>query len=725
MESNRNKSVPRDFKETFFNQEKSSGMSREYQGESYSGNSAFNPQKAKRLATPDVPLELEKNNKLSNYFDTSLGYPPFSTTNFSVTESGNSDPHIVRSTMYVIPQTNYLLEHIRIPLALVIHPLCAKAFVKESDAPPIQCMQCLSYLNFFSSGLQSTKGFRCNICNKENDVDVGQAAHPTVEYKVRAPAKTQRSEIVNDDYFFNIQINEPLLVFAIELSKISYSTGFYAEALNSIERMISDESLAFTKVCFLVFSDEVCVLRNKNGCAHEEHICDPEDLPLASPEIYFDTTGGGAEALLGRLRSYKPGATLYPVSKVIRLVSSVGGFYLGTKVALFSTSEKESAEIALYRERLVDNRVSLSIFNINENTALEDLASATNGRSYVYKTSTNDLYLDMFNLYTERSVYGANITVKTSDALGKHKIFGNGQVEGANSISFSHLDTKSAAAFSFFIDEALRDDQKVYFQVVVTYWRTDGRRRVLVCNLALSASSNIPLLYNNISFDTVFCAHVKDVVHDAENWKKNAKVMEDSLVSTLAYYRKQCCKNASPSHLHLPENVKLLPALCQSLLKNAIFNTKVSVRDHKNVLGMDVVKTFRYFYPRLFSFSDYFVQKKLESVRSLKLAHASLDPTEVCVLENGERIFVYLGKDVDEELRHALKSPEKSDEQDMLRCIVDELCLEYCSLLPVFFVEQSKGGYEVDFNGYLVEDRLHNHPSYEEFIYEMHYKVKK
>lgn len=730
MESNKNKNLPRDFKETFLHTSKSTFTLENYiKGVKYQeGGVPGQKSKKPRLVTPEVPQELERNRKQGGYFDTSQGLPPFSTTNISVAETGNSDPNIVKSTMYVVPHSNYMLERTGIPLALVIHPLNTKSFFYEEDSRSPQCMQCFSYFNPFSKLLQDSKGFTCNICNNTNHTYVPENSHPTAEYRIEETndASPQRLGIVNEEYFYHTRIKEPLLVFGIELSRITYSTNFYFEALDSIKKVLDDESFSFRRVCFMVFGEELRVLKIKGSDLHEEKIHDFEDLPFASPDIWFDI--GREEQkkdLFDLLESYKPTGTSYPLSKTLKFISSIGGFYLGTKVALFLSHVKDEVDSSVYSGMLVDSRVSVNAFSISEDTTIDNLIFATNGRIHIYKNGTVDLYLDLFNLVMEKSVYGASITVKTSDALGKYGIFGNGLLEGANSISISQMDTKSTIAFSFFVDEMLREDQKVYFQVIANYWRVDGTRRALVCNLALLASPSVPLIYNNISFDTVFCTYVKNIVNDAENWKKAIKTIETHIVSTLGYYRKQCCKNASPSHLHLPDSIKLLPSLYQSMCKHPIFNTRVSLPEHKNVLGMSILKTFRYFYPRLFTFSDFFIEQKMDQIKNLRLSYETVDSSEIYVLENGERIFIYFGKDVCEDLRDALRSDEESEERDTLRKIIDELCLEYCSLMPVFFIDQGKGGYEVDFNGYFVEDRIQNCPSYEDFIYDLHYKVKK
>eukprot|EP00866_Antonospora_locustae_P001151 jgi/Antlo1/1151/854 len=729
MDNNKSTNLPRDFKNTFLHQNRNTAMceSTYASNESLTGSALGGSRRKTKLVTPEVPRELEKNNQLSNYFDTSLGLPPFSTTSFSVTETGNSDPNIVRSTMYVIPHSNYLLESMGMPLMLMIHPFSPRSYFKEAATNTVQCMQCFSYFNPFSVTLQTSKGFRCNICNCENNIDVPDKPHSTVEYRTKEEhSYAKKVEAINESHFFYRQIDEPLFVFVIELSRIAYSTNFYFDALNSIEKAIDDEGWAFRHVSFLIFTEEMSILVAKHGCIYEKRIHDMDDVPFASPDICFDVTcPESRKSLFETLRTSKPASTVYPISKIVRFVTNMGGFYLGTKVAMFLASSKNSQDLSLYSGILVDNRVSISTFSIVENQTLDCLVYVTNGRSHVYRTGSQNMYMDLCNTTMEKSVYGANVTVKTSDALGKRGIFGNGLVEGANSITFSHMDTKTTAAFAFFIDEILKESQNVYFQIVVSYWKVDGVKRTLVCNLSLYASTKIPLIYNNVSFDTVFCAYVKSVVHDYENWRANLKKAESSLVETLGYYRKKCCENASPSHLHLPESIKLLPALYQALQKNTIFNTKISPNRHKNVLGMDVLKTFRYFYPRLFLFTDFFIEQKMESTRTLKLSYEVLEPAEVYILENGEKIFVYFGRDVCDELRSALRSDARSDERDMLRVIVDELCFEYCCLLPVFFVEQGQGGYELDFNSYLVEDRLHNHPSYEDFIYELHHKVKK
>ncbi|KAJ5073126.1 secretory 24cd isoform c [Anaeramoeba ignava] len=54
--------------------------------------------------------------------DSTQKLPPFSSSNFLVTESINSSPRFIRSTLYLIPRTKQILDEIKIPFTILVEP---------------------------------------------------------------------------------------------------------------------------------------------------------------------------------------------------------------------------------------------------------------------------------------------------------------------------------------------------------------------------------------------------------------------------------------------------------------------------------------------------------------------------------------------------------------------------------------------------------------------------
>lgn len=674
-------------------------------------------EKKNKVMVPIFNSEIKKNLSFSHY-DTSVGMPPFSTTNFSVTETGNSDPNLVRSTMYVVPKNNSLLENTGIPLSFILTPFNNKSYFHEIDDDPVQCMQCMGYFNGFSILFEPLKGFKCNLCGTFNKAEKDYN-FPTAEYKLKkAKGLPKKKEIINEEYFNQEEYLPPAFVFCIELSKIMVATNYYEQILDAIQNVFEEE--CFENVAFLIFSDEITILKCENGFICEKVLSDFGNLPFSSPEIFFKFEN--KDEILAHLRKMQPRNSIFPIFPLVKYLCQLGNFFVGSKIAFFTSSTKETSDPELLKEVMMTNRVSLNLFTIGQNDFLEKIVSFTNGKVFRYVNSTDDLQVNLSNLWNEKSVYGVTLQIKTSDQIGKKEIFGNGDTEGTSLSIFSHMDCKSSVGVSFFIEEEIKQE-KVFFQIILNYFKEDGQKYVLVCNLGLQVSGDQNLIYNNLCFDTIFASFLKFILSDFNEWSARKKVVEDNLVKAFSYYRKKCAKNPSPTHLHIPESLKLLPLMFQSMNKNALFNTETRYSSFQNLLGNSVLRSLRFFYPRMISFSDYFVHKNLEEVDLQNLSYDNLDPNEIYILDNGEKIYVYFGKEVLEELKMEIKNGS-SEEKEVFSKLVDEICCEYVSVLPVVFINEN-GPNETEFLSCLVEDKMHGHAGYEDFICEFHFKVRK
>lgn len=724
-----NSNLPKDFKNTFLNQN--------------------NRQK---ITIPSVPSELKKNSELSNYYNTSSGVPPYCTTSFTVSETVNSDPNIVKSTLYRLPSTQYILDKINVKFSVIVNPLTHKAFLKTSNSP-LYCDQCLSYFSN-QCPLMDEGSFRCAICNAINDVKLKSAkkkapttepeqnerirellnanAHPTMEYLHRNSVISQRQEeSVHQNYFYLPTKIAPIMIFTIELS--TASAKLYLKSLSLIQKVIKDENFKFKKFAIFIVENEISVIKFKDGKVKIEQADLRNELPFISQDITIPTEED-TDVLFEYLRTEHIGTASESRLDVVRIFEylvALGNYFVGIKMVMFVTQTSRMNN-EFIRESLVYNAISVNLFSMVRNAELEDLVHFTNGRSFLIPnlddslekfsispvpSYTNDeMYMQLYNLCVENSVFRAFSQIRTSDAIGKSTAVGNGLVGGPNSIHFSQLDSESTFQFNLYIDEGIRNEAKAFLQMTVVYYKMDACKYTLVCNLALEGTDKYPAIYNNICFDAVFTSMVK-------NLEVGRQKIDDNLIKVLKCYRVECCKTATSNHLHLPESIKILPVLVNSIAKNPILLKNPLDTKFNHTLGKSTLKTVRFFYPKLFALFDYFTYKTLESVKILNLNYESLSSSEIYVLENGERIYIYFGSEVDPNVRNILTQENDSEEKAVLDSLIDEISCEYSCLLPAVFVMQGKGGIEVEFNSYFVENRLNNCMSYEDYIYFLHHKI--
>ncbi|KMV66664.1 Sec23 domain-containing protein [Encephalitozoon cuniculi EcunIII-L] len=691
---------------------------------------AFESQRKPKMKIPDFPSELEKDQESFFSFDTSIQPPPLSTTNCFITETTNTDPNLLRSTMYTLPTDTDTFESMEIPFGLVLNPFNQKAMATELDKNiSVRCWQCQSYVNIFTRIEGSV--FYCNICNSKNQAREGISneitRYSTIEYVDRTRGgKEEKSElgnVVSEGLFRTTVVHGPAFVFGIDITVPTLMD----RAFKAIGRLIKDENFQFLfkKIGMVLFSDTVSLIKPSSGVITEVLLPDRFQLPFISPEFLMDVEDEKLMKLLVDYVSRIPVGKGKPKSGVgdcLKIAVSIAGYCKGSKVAVF-TNVQDILEHEEISKQLIEVGCSLNVFSTQKTSAAR-LCASTAGRSFVYTPeSLTRLESDLVSLGITKSSYKVRVEAKTSDAVRKLGFYGNTVFEHLGFQDFAQMDDKTTLGMTFSLEEPLQNKSKVYIQVILNFYCFDGSSRTLVMNSSFEASSRISEVYASLSFDTLACIYAKYIAMDESVVKEHCKKVESTISRSLKYYRNSCCKEASSSQFVLPESIKLIPLIYQAMLKNSCFSNDINIECVSRITGFTVEQNLRFFYPRLFAFTDFYIDKSLEKVKALKLTGESLNSEEIYVLDNSQKIYIYIGKDVDASLKEAIFT-DKTEENEIFHRMIDEFYSYYDSELPVVFVEEGKGGSEVEFIGYLVEDRLNNIPSYPDYICELHFKVK-
>jgi hypothetical protein len=126
------------------------------------------------------------------------------------------------------------------------------------------------------------------------------------------------------------------------------------------------------------------------------------------------------------------------------------------------------------------------------------------------------------------------------------------------------------------------------------------------------------------------------------------------------------------------------------------------------------------------------MEGSLDSVRCINLSYDNIDSREVYVMENGEKIYIYVGRDVDVEVKHSLFGDEgvyripvlDTEENATLRKVVEEICDVYDHILPIYIIYQGVDSIEAEFIGNFIEDQLNGIPTYSDYLCEMHFEIQ-
>ncbi|KAJ3057858.1 COPII coat Sec23p-Sfb3p heterodimer component, partial [Quaeritorhiza haematococci] len=153
--------------------------------------------------------------------------------------------------------------------------------------------------------------------------------------------------------------------------------------------------------------------------------------------------------------------------------------------------------------------------------------------------------------------------------------------------------------------------------------------------------------------------------------------LTDKCVHILTAYRKHCASSTSPGQLILPESFKLYPLYTLSLLKSRAFrpaqeSTDLRVYHMRTLKSMSVSETIPLFYPRMIAVHDLPPSAGLmmESGRirlpaCIRVSVERLDPQGAYLIENGQQMMLWLGRQVPSEFLQQLFNVETVENVDI------------------------------------------------------------
>ncbi|KAF7682850.1 Protein transport protein Sec24-like CEF [Astathelohania contejeani] len=658
--------------------------------------------------TPSLPDELARNQRIFLSYDTFTPPPPHSTTQFFPIESGNCSPHLLRSTMYTIPCDNSLLSSVGIPLAITLHPFNSKSDPMELSNP-VECVECGSYLNKLSIVNELFTEYICNICGYCNTLQGRHQAlrHSTADYPAQSTSRPRipKDAIVDSDYFQSPIITTPVFIFVLDASS-PHNLKISIHAMHNL--IISEEfQFLYRKFAVLLASTQLEILSiNQDGITR--HVL-MDSLPFVPPSVFIDSK----DEIGGLIKELEIGAhtTLVPqvLSNALQICADLSSYAVAGKSALILNTLPEITGLPVIIEKLHHSCNSINLFvskNINIPPSINNLIKETGGKIYKMEDQTVDgkpLKHHLYALGTRKSAFGVSIEVKTSNALTKQSVYGDTSIESLHRIFFVQMDNQSTVSYIFNIDETIKEGDKIYLQAIINYTNYEGKKRLLVLNQSFNSSYKVSSIYNDMCFDTIFSVLVK----------KNGELMEESLIRSLRFYRNKCSQQASNMQLVIPDGIKLLPVLVQAYCKNL---KKIDMS------SWSVERVLRFYYPRAFLFTDYFVESKLENIKSIRLSYKNIGDGEIYIIENGLKIFVYIGNGVDNELMQSIYD-DNSEERMVLNRVVDDIRSWYDDWMDVYIIGQGCGGIETDVLGCFVEDRMNNIESYSDNLVTLHHKI--
>lgn len=639
---------------------------------------------------PNLPEVLAKDQIENEYYSTDKAPPLLSTTNGIVSEVLNSDPSMIKSTLYAVPPSEYLLKESGVPFSILLTPFNDKSSISIFEDAD-KCLSCRSFASKLTISDQNM--LKCAIC-KQPMIVLNRGVLSCASY--------------------DIIIDKASKILPIFLFIIDVSSGILAKnAIQGIMLILKNENFLYLykNVVFLILDGGITTFYHENDKIYVVKMSG-EEAPKFSKNYVIDTTNTN---VLNSIMSYITNIQFYGKTSeticfdIIKDISNIAP----TKIAFFTNMQSHYN----YEEFLKYNKNScFNLFTINSSNTDGDsfikLAFYSGGRVFKYTVNNIDCINDLFQVACAKSVFQIRINLKVSGNLVKTDVIAPSLNNNLSNLFLNHMDTNTTIMYNLTLGDPSLENK--ILQAEIGYIDFDGYKKVRILNLYLEVNKNI---YPKMSVDAIFAAFVKIKLDDDVN-------LDNELVRILSTYRYK--NKVKDEQMVLPETLKILPVLIQSYKKL----TKV---DTMFVFNGNVEQVLKYFYPRLISLSDFVINPNCTGIR---LSRRNIIDGEVYVLENSKDIIFYLTRKVektliknifvDEDLNQVITRESfnpATEEGAVCINIINDIFMKYNYALNISVLYPGHLN-EAQFIRYMVEDAMNDEPNYLDYIYKLHFAIK-
>ncbi|KAF9383024.1 COPII coat Sec23p-Sfb3p heterodimer component, partial [Mortierella sp. AD011] len=414
-------------------------------------------------------------------------------------------------------------------------------------------------------------------------------------------------------------------------------------------------------------------------------------------------------------------------------------------------------------ESCVDAGLSIDLFLFPnayiDAATLGCLPSVTGGETYMYpgfnvQRDSAKLIGNIAKLVGRPFGYNALMRVRCSTGLRITEHLGNFHMKNSTDVELAGIDSEKAFGVLVRHDGKLDEKTEASFQVALLYTTADGFRRVRVHNFSTPVTTLMGNVFRWADMDTTINFLAKGAI--AQGLTKPLKDVRDALtercVKILSSYRKNCASSTAPGQLILPEAYKLFPCYALALLKSKPLraardiNSDMRVYQMRLLNNMGVSESIAFLYPRMIPVHglgekhgtmDHTSRVFLPA--SIRVSYARLNPAGAYLLDNGESLYFWIGRDASSEFLSDVFGVSSLDEIDpnmrylpelsspintKLRAIASYMGAQRSRYLNLIIVRQDREQSELDFSNQLVEDKNNDAMSYVDYLCAIHRMIQ-
>ena len=522
--------------------------------------------------------------------------------------------------------------------------------------------------------------------------------------------------------------------------------------------------------------------RNAYGLDGSELSCGGAALAYLSNALAL--SGGRGTLLTWRRPNFGVGALTFREESQALLLGRSRAENTATYVPAQAQKKPEGSEdeiaAAFYTklaEECVKNRVTLDIVMhtgpVSPNSflglaSLGELCRVTSGSLYWLQAAQweESLYLDLRDNIRAFSGWDAVFKVRCSAGVQIKKfVYAPGKSrEGAlgDSPELELASLSPNTCISVELDHRVggipKGSSVVYFQTALLYTSLSGRRLVRVSTLAIPIARSANDVFQGADFSTILPYLVRTththLVKTINEQKKDDKVVprqkvRDALYATclnmLVNYRLNTPAVSSPTgQLLLPSRLQLLPLFCMCLFKRPLLAPGFPCRDQSSagariqpsgderghfnfqLLQSNPSTCMLLLYPNIYSIDLTNTSESNDSMPPLaRPSMESFQDDGIYLIDDGLRVFVYLGRLISDETKEACASRRHEALERCLKQILQSNNRPSCAtVIPVFQQPDHQGLRETGILSLLVEDANVGEKDYVAFLTNMHCDIR-
>ncbi|KAG1169685.1 hypothetical protein G6F70_008210 [Rhizopus microsporus] len=575
------------------------------------------------------------------------------------------------------------------------------------DTTVARCSRCKTYINPFVRFTAGALQWTCNMCGLNNDVpqefdwDVIQQQH--VDRYSRPELNYGCVDFIAPADYIVRPPQPPAYVFVIDVCFQAVQTGMVsvvADAIKeSLDKIPNEDGRAL--VAFITVDNAIGFYKLLGSEPEMLVVGDLQDVYL--PRMASDLIVNLVEArsviyqLLDKMKtmhnqSHSPSNCLGSALQAARkLLSPTGGKIICFQASLPNIGEGVIKPKADSTKSVLDSPLTTASSTFYKTFAGEctksqvcadmfvfgnqfaDVATLnviprfTGGQTHFYpgfqasnQAESVRLKEEVISLLSEKIGLEAVMRTRCSEGIICKSFYGNFTTRVPDIMGLPNVPRDQSYCVELDMEEDIQSSY-VYFQTALLYTTYNGERRIRVLNLCLPVAKSISELY--LSVDQVVLA--RTLCHEAIDKGANGKLRDardhlskQTIDICIAYTKEVLGIQGAPSHLTLCRQLSLFPLLVLGLLKSDAFNDAATIPPDMRTQSAILLRTIpidawlRLVHPNFYSIHNMPQLAgtldgntgKLIFPPNANLSSEKLEPHGCYLLEDGQNVFIWIGK---------------------------------------------------------------------------------